>query len=207
MQRCTTQPESRAHVGPAFESPCAHPCRCPPQRRPGEASTLRSTYPLAAKINGPTALIVKEPAWADVFIEYAHLLRTPQEHFRRCVSPCIGSACKRERRLPCLRASTFPCLSLAKTRSWQLSYETISIAASIMAAIEIRPARGACHRREDDRMSNRTADSKPARERRVRSNLLDGESRVRRLRLRCAAEIAVVESADLGQAHDASLLR
>jgi hypothetical protein len=75
-----------------------------------------------------------------------------------------------------------------------------------MAAIEVRPARGACHRLEDDRMSNRRAGSKPSRERRVRSDLLAGESRVRRLRLRCAAEVAVVESADLGQGNDASLL-
>ncbi len=79
-------------------------------------------------------------------------------------------------------------------------------AAPIMAAIEVRPARGACHRLEDDRMSSRTAGSKPSRERRVRSDLLAGESRVRRLRLRCAAEVAVVESADLGQGNDASLL-
>src|SRR5258708_23093392 len=80
-------------------------------------------------------------------------------------------------------------------------------AAPIMAAIEVRPARGACHRLEDYRMSNRRAGSKPPRERRVRSDLLAGESRARRLPLRCAADAAVVESADLGQGNDASLLR
>src|SRR6267143_6622273 len=75
-----------------------------------------------------------------------------------------------------------------------------------MAAVEVRPARGACHRLEDDRMSIAQPAARLSPERRLRPALVAGEREFVASDLRCAAEVAVVESADLGHGNDASLL-
>src|SRR5438445_12473052 len=76
-----------------------------------------------------------------------------------------------------------------------------------MAAIEVRrrPSFGACHDLSVSacRSRSRQQDRRASADRALRS--LRRRARVRRQRLRCAADVAVVESADLGQGNDASL--
>src|SRR5439155_22276907 len=48
--------------------------------------------------------------------------------------------------------------------------------------------------------------ARPSRERRLRSDLVAERGRVRRLRLRRVANVAVVEAADEGQGNDAAVL-
>src|SRR5467141_4126159 len=77
-----------------------------------------------------------------------------------------------------------------------------------MAAIEVRrrTSFGACHRLEHECMSIAQPAARQTRERRSRSLCpLRRRARVRRQRLCCAADVAVVESADLRQGKDASL--
>src|SRR6266852_2573164 len=99
-------------------------------------------------------------------------------------------------------------LLLAKTRSRQLNPRKCSIRPRrIRAAIEVRrrPSCGACHRLEYERMSIGAA-SKPVARAPIALCTSSPASERMRQRLRGAADVAVVESADLRQGNDAPLL-